>query len=138
MYISEDPPEPNFAFTIGLFVNHDHPEVVVADVDREGAGWLLTRISEQVRDGRRFDAVHEFDDVLQNRYKLRFREVSTKLRDEHLGTAKWFYGGTDFPALQAFVPDVNGKYPWEQGFHGNASAQFLKGDNLRKRKALRS
>jgi hypothetical protein len=44
---------------------------------------------------------------------------------------------TAFPALQAFVPDVNGRYPWEEGVDGNASAQFLKGDPLR-RKTMKS
>jgi hypothetical protein len=99
--------------------------------------WLLTRIAEQVRDGRRFDDVHEFERVLENQYGCRFRALSRKLRLDHLGTAIWFYQGTAFPALQAFVPDVNGRYPWEEGVDGNASAQFLKGDPLR-RKTMKS
>jgi hypothetical protein len=133
MYISEDVDAPNFAFTIGLFANYGQPEVVVVGLDAEGAGWLLTRIAEQVRDGRHFDDVHEFDNVLDNQYGCRFRQLSKRLRQENLGTATWFYQGAEFPALQVFVPDVNRKYPWEEGFQGNAAAQVLRGDTIRQR-----
>jgi hypothetical protein len=137
MYISGDPESPNFAFTIGLFANYSHPEIVVVGLDREGAGWLLTRIAEQVRDGRRFDDTLEFDSVLQNQYGCRFRTLPKKLQNDHLGTAIWFYQGSEFPVLQVFVPDVNGKYPWEHEFLGDASAHTFKGDVLR-RQSLKS
>jgi hypothetical protein len=137
MYVSGNSPAPDFGFTIGLFATHDHPEIVVVGLGREMVSWLLTHIAEQVRDGRRFDDVREFDRVLENQYGCRFRALSRKLRLDHLGTAIWFYQGTAFPALQAFVPDVNRRYRWEEGVDGNASAQFLKEDPLR-RKTMKS
>ena len=133
MYISGDPESPDFAFTIGLFANYNHPEIVVVGLDSEGAGWLLNRIAEQVRAGRRFDNTREFDGVLQNQYGCRFRTLPKKLQKDHLGTAIWFYQGSEFPAMQVFVPDVNGRYPWEHGFQGDASAHAFKGDVLQRR-----
>jgi Domain of unknown function (DUF4262) len=133
MYITGNPASADFGFTIGLFASYQHPEIVAVGLNPDSTRWLLNRIAEQVRAGRHFDDVHEFQDVLQNQYGCRFRRLSPKLRHDYLGTAIWFYQGDDFPALQAFIPDVNGKYPWEEGVSDDASAQILAGDALRRR-----
>jgi len=131
LYITGDAPWPDFGFTVGLFANYHHPEITLVGIGRDGTAAVLTRIAEQVRDGRSFDAVHEFDNVLQNGYGCRFWTVPNRLHGDHFGTAIWFYQGVPFPVLQVFIPDVQGAYPWQPGFSGDARAQLLKGDSLR-------
>ena len=45
-----------------------------------------------------------------------FRPVKKKHYGEYLGYGEWFYKGEDFPALQCFWPDKEGRYPWEKRF----------------------
>ena len=113
------------------------PEIAVVGICADSTSSILTRIAEEVRNGRQFDDVHEFENVLANRYRCRFRKVSKKLKQNHLGTAICFYQGAEFPALQAFIPDSNGRFPWDGAFQGNALAQFFERDPLRTRTTVK-
>ena len=33
-----------------------------------------------------------------------------------MGWAVWYYGGADFPVLQAVYPDLENRFPWDDGF----------------------
>jgi hypothetical protein len=36
----------------------------------------------------------------------------------------WFYEGVDFPALQMFWPDREGRFPWDKGFPSRRESQL--------------
>jgi hypothetical protein len=127
MYIHGNSPYPDFGFTVGLYANYGHPEIVAVGPDRKEAAVLLNTIAEQVRDGRVFTAGNTFEDILEGDYRCAFVAVPKRLYRRHLGTARWYYGGDDFPALQAFVPNLNGHFVWEPDFKGDRNLELLEG-----------
>lgn len=105
--------QPAYAFTVGLFRSFDHPEVVLFGLEPGDLHAALNEVGERVRRGLRFEDGDEAEGVLQDR-PVRFRPVSPRNFREYLGYALWYHGGARFPALQAFWPDGDGRYPWER------------------------
>ncbi len=105
---------PNVAYTVGLFHNYGHPEVVVLGLPDTKAHEVLNIIGAAVKDGGRFCAGDRTDAVLTN-YSAEFVEFPHSSHIAYLGYARRFYGGDEFAALQFVWPDAAGKFPWEAG-----------------------
>lgn len=74
----------------------------------------MNGVAAEVRRGRRFGEGDRSDEVLEG-CPVAFRRVAAEFYDEYLGQAIRYYGGTAFPALQCFWPDVEGRFPWQPG-----------------------
>jgi hypothetical protein len=72
-------------------------------------------VGAEVRRGRRFGEGDTSAEVLDG-YPVTFRGVSAAFYGEYLGQAVRYYGGKEFPALQCFWPDRNGRFPWQPGY----------------------
>lgn len=104
---------PGWAFTVGLFENYGHPEVVIFGMTLENRHAILNWIGDNVRQGKPFSAGQEHDWVLEER-NCWSREVKKVWYRDLLGWAIWFYGGSEFPTVQCIWPSQNGTYPWDE------------------------
>lgn len=111
--LADDEGEPMCVFTIGLLTTYDHPEIVVFGLEVDTAEDLLDFVQEQVEAGARYEPGKKYDKLLRN-YYCTFKPVA----QEHLPmftAAVEYHGRSDFPMLQLFWPDKQGRYPWEPG-----------------------
>jgi hypothetical protein len=115
---------PPFAYTIGLFRNFNHAEVLVYGLPRERAHALLNNARDDVRAGQRFAVGQTYADLLKG-YDCTFRAIPLSQYREHLGWAIWFYDGPEFPALQLVWPDREGRWPWQDGVTSGFRSQQL-------------
>ncbi len=117
--ICEEDGAPGWAFTIGLFENFDHPEVVIFGMDSESRHSILNWIGQNVRKGNPFTSEREHDWVLEG-HNCWSRGVQRLWYRDLFGWAIWFYRGTEFPVVQCLWPAKDGSYPWQ-----NESAFFV-------------
>jgi Domain of unknown function (DUF4262) len=108
--------DPPFSFSVGLFANYGHPEVIIFDWRPEIAGSIINMVRDRAAAGHRFADGDIDGDFLLNDYKLCFWDVPLLVYPNYLGTAIWFYGKLGpFPCLQIIWQDVNRRFPWEEG-----------------------
>lgn len=115
MLIRDEPEknQPGWAFTIGLFESHGHPEVAIFGLKEESRVNILNWIGENVKKHKPFSAGREHDWVLDG-HPCWSREVLKCWYDDLFGWAVWFYGGRDFPVVQCIWPTRDGMYPWQE------------------------
>jgi len=112
-HVFGDEKEPAFSYTVGLSQNHAHPEVYMVGINPETCQSILNGVGRHVRDGLRFDAPG-YSDVIVDGYLAAFRPVSKKsvLKYSNAGRAML---NASFEAMQLFLPDVEGRFPWDEG-----------------------
>jgi hypothetical protein len=117
MGIAADERGPDYVFSIGLFLNYGHAELVIFGLDPNDACGIINAIRDQVASGRTYVAGDVSDDFLIDR-RVCFVEVPPSAYPAYLGTAIWFYEKLPrpFPCLQIVWPDREGRFPWEAGY----------------------
>lgn len=108
------PGQVGWAYTIGLWKAHRHPEVVTSGLPPRTAQLAFNEIARSVKKGARLrdgDLDHELFNS-----RVMFREVPPALYGDEVGLASRFYRGRDYPLLQLVWPDVDGRWPWEAGY----------------------
>ena len=118
-HVLEDGPDPETntpvrAFTLGLYPNFLHPEIVMVGLSHEFTSHLLTTACEKVQAGEVFQAGSEYDGFLEG-FKVAFRQVHPSHYARFLPFLKRYYRTSDFPAVQMVLPDRHGLYPWDVG-----------------------
>ena len=108
---------PAFAYSIGLFENYQHPELIVFGMPTEVMGIILNYLRDEIKSGKSFVTGQTYEDVLEG-YEVQFLEVNKDNYPEYFGYGAWYYNNSfDFPALQLVWPDKEAKWPWEEGFN---------------------
>ena len=122
--IPKDSEGPTYSFSIGLYLNFQHPEVVIFGLSQHVAGVTINDICSRVEKGGNFQAEQESDEFFTEG-KVKFVVVDPKNYRDFLGSAQWFYRclNGNFPVLQAVWTDKLGKFPWEEG-HDQMAAKF--------------
>ncbi|WP_051749200.1 DUF4262 domain-containing protein [Nevskia soli] len=116
--VPSDRPRPSFCFSVGLFLNHEHPEIVLMGLPGMAVGRIINQVGAFIRDGGRIIPEKRYNDFIPGREVI-FRPIDDSQYGEYLGTALWFYRSLlpkSFPALQLVWPDKSGVFPWEDGF----------------------
>jgi hypothetical protein len=114
--VEPDETSPGFAYSIGLWHQFNHPEVILFGLPYEVMGRIINTIGEQVKAGTEFEAGKPYYEIFEG-YPCMFETVANVQIGNFLCWARWFYGYEDqFPALQGFWPDKAGKFPWDEGF----------------------
>jgi uncharacterized protein DUF4262 len=105
--------EPPFTYSVGLFANYDHPELIMFGLDNASA--IINEIRDHVAAGRKFADGDIADDIMANDYKVCFWRVPLMVYPRYLGVALWVYDKcpTVFPCLQVIWQDANRRFPWE-------------------------
>jgi len=107
--------EPAFAYSMGLYENFHHPEIVLFGLDLEVMHRLINDAGSRIREGLKYEEGQKYDDLLQS-YPCAFRRVNPTRYDGLLNFAIWYYEGSHFPVLQLIWPDKAGLFPWDDGF----------------------
>jgi hypothetical protein len=112
VYPGDDPGEPGFGYTVGLF-GLGHPELVVVGLDYELAHGVLTRMTRLVIEGRNLVPGETFPDDAGR--DILMVEVLPN-PGEILFSANRFYERPDefsVPAFQLTWADDRGAFPWD-------------------------
>ena len=113
--VLDDEKGPGWAFSIGLYKSFQHPEIVFAGLNLNDRLVVVNDIGERIRGGEIFEPGKEYSDLLEV-YNCTFCSVGKENYKEYLGSAIWYYEGTNFPVLQCVWPDFKHKFPWDEGF----------------------
>lgn len=115
--VEGDAGQPGFLFTIGLWRTYRHPEVllIVPSSDPMVLAKNLAAVGKAVSQGQRFEPGPSYPGLM-GKHSAMFRPVHVSWYPLYLGTALGFYGPEDFPVIQQFWPDSNGRFPWQEGF----------------------
>jgi len=108
---------PAFFFSIGLYLNYGHPELVIFGMPADNAQFVINHVRDHVSDGRKFVDEEICDDLFTDGDKICFWQVPYEAYPKYLGTAIWFYRKSNivFPCLQIFWQDANHRFPWDPG-----------------------
>lgn len=114
--ILEKDDTPGWAFSIGLYKNFHHPEIVVFGLNEDLMHYLINDIGEEVREGKTFQVGGLYPDLIES-YACTFKPVNQVWYRDFLGYANWFYENQNYPVLQCIWPDRSSRFPWEPEFN---------------------
>jgi Domain of unknown function (DUF4262) len=106
---------PQFAYSLGLYERWQQPELILAALDLDMMHRLINDAGELIRRGARFNDGETSNDLLEG-LPVAFRNVDAEWCRKLMTWTSWYYGGSDFPALQIVWPDGEGRFPWEPNF----------------------
>lgn len=113
--VAEDDNGPGFAYSIGLFENYAHPEIIIIGQKTDLAHLLLNNLAFDIKEGKTFTA-GEFHEGVLDDFLCYFGEVLREHFREFVGWARWYYEGDNFPLVQCVYPTVQGIFPWQKDF----------------------
>jgi uncharacterized protein DUF4262 len=108
----------DFSYSVGLYLNFGHPEIVVIGLSADKAMQLINLVCDRVAQGGQFDEGSLSMDLL-NGLPVAFMKVEPEHYDDRFGFANWFYQSlptAGFPVLQLVWPDREGRFPWDTQF----------------------
>ena len=106
---------PSFAYTVGLWQNYKHAEIIAFGLNLETLHIVLNDIAELVKSGQKIELNVNYPDIFENG-KTEFISVDIRNLRDYFGTAINIYETVDFPAIQLVWTDRNDKFPWETDF----------------------
>jgi len=120
-----------WSYTVGVYDTGGNPEIITVGLPEKTALFALNEATKRLRSGV---------DLTQGRHRdivgdveCEFRPVDPKWVKHLMGRAIWFYGGTDFPVLQAIYPDLENRFPEEVGFDNTFERPLMQsGAQMRK------
>ncbi|MET1076381.1 MAG: DUF4262 domain-containing protein [Pseudomonas sp.] len=110
----------HFAYSIGLWENFGHPEIVVFAFGDSLSHAIVHAISKFVSKGGRVEIDTPLHGIAPSPYI--FKEVSKENFEEYLGFACLRYS-SDFKCYQCFYPDRNGFFPWDSQYVDESDPQ---------------
>lgn len=107
--------DPKFNYSVGLWHNYNHPEVLIYGLEADIGAQLINDIAEKCRQGDPVPTNRLTSSEYVQSFDVQFVQVPKSHYKEHFGRALWLYQGDDFPVLQMVFPDKNGDWPWTDG-----------------------
>ncbi|MEH6304262.1 DUF4262 domain-containing protein [Olivibacter sp. CPCC 100613] len=107
--------QPSFAYTIGLWRNFGHPELIAFGLPLKTMHLILNDIGQLVKRGEKMQVNKSYQDFLQD-YLTTFITVEPRNMKDYFGAAIEYYDSFEIRAIQFIWPDKNHHFPWEQGF----------------------
>src|ERR1044071_6691699 len=84
--VMEDDSGPGFAYSVGLFHNFDHPEILIVGLDLAMMHGIINHLMADIRNGTRFQIGSRVAGILEG-FDCEFREVAVSHYRELLGCA---------------------------------------------------
>ena len=109
---------PSFAYTVGLWKNFKHPEVIAFGLSVQSLQTLLNTVGELVKEGKIMEQNKTYEDFFDSG-KTEFIKVDGRNIQDYFGMAIDFYNSRDFQAIQLVWTDRNNQFPWEANFEDN-------------------
>ena len=103
-----------WSYTIGINDTCGKPDLITLGLDPKVAHSCLNEAAKRLRSGvdlttgRHGDLIGDVD--------CAFRPVDQKWVKHLMNWANWYYGGSDYPVLQAVYPDLQNRFPEDEGF----------------------
>ncbi len=117
--VAEDDQGPGFVYSLGLFENYVHPEIIIIGLKQDLAQRLLNNMAYDIKHGKTFESGEFHEDVLDD-FLCYFGQVPRSKYKDYVGWSRWYYEGDDFPLVQCVYPTVAGKFPWQKDFPEDA------------------
>lgn len=114
MGASESEKDPGYAYTVGLFENYSHPELMIAGLPRETSAGILNQLGLRVSKGENFEICEPVDRVIRG-HKARFSSMDPSWIQKMMGLNDLYIPIEDLPAIQTLWPDEQGLFPDEVG-----------------------
>ena len=111
IHVLGDENGPRFTYSVGLYHNYEHPEIVLMGLRQELAHTLLNNIAYDIKNGLRY-APHQFYDSILDGFQCYMLPVDQEHYHDYFGWAQWFYRKQRYPVLQCVYPSVYGLFPW--------------------------
>lgn len=103
-----------WSYTIGIFDTCGKPEIITVGLPPDTAHFALNEAAKLLRAG--VDLTRGRHGQLVGQVDCEFRPVDPKWIAQLMGWAIWYYGGHDFPVLQAVYPDRENRFPGDEQF----------------------
>lgn len=131
--IHDEPGSDHWVYTIGLWENYGHPEILIVNMGVRAGHQLLNELGARVRDdGERFEPGEPRLDVLQAAdageplgvsTPVKFVTVDRRNYRPWFNVARQIYNSSAFEAIQMLWPDREGRLPDEPGYDGEKFPQ---------------
>lgn len=109
---------PTFAYTIGLYRNFRHPEVIVFGLDLETLLDTLNTIGEDVKAGATFTNGKNYPELFEDS-RTEFLKIDPENIEDYFGYAVDYYEENKFPAIELIWTDENDAFPWDRNYDQN-------------------
>jgi hypothetical protein len=131
---------PNFAYTVGLWKNYNHPELISFGLSSETLHSILNIGGDIVKAGQKLHADRTYYDFFETG-SAQLLNVDSRNIVDYFGYAIWFNEKKKIPALQLVWTDRNDKFPWDVDYEKefeykqplldrNADFKFMEAGNL--------
>lgn len=112
--------DPPFLYTIGLMNSYRHPEFIVFGLEADDAYALVAGLIAKIQNGTSYsDNGVRTIELGGDTHQVAFRRVHPTQHPLYLGFAMGYMRNVgrlgELEAMQAFWPDVNGKFPIDAG-----------------------
>ncbi len=103
-----------WSYAVGVFDTSGKPEIITVGLLPETAHFTLNEAAKLQRagvdltTGRHRDVIGKVD--------CEFRPVARTWVEHLMGWALWYYDSDDFPVVQAVYPDLQNRFPEDEGF----------------------
>jgi hypothetical protein len=114
---------PGWSYSLGVHDTCGGVEIIVVGLREETALHLLNEAARRLRSG--VDLAEGRQREMIGAVECIFRPVDPKWVKHLMGWAIWYYGGTEFPVLQAIYPDLENRFPGEPDFDEAFAQPFL-------------
>jgi Domain of unknown function (DUF4262) len=106
---------PSFAYTIGLWKNYNHPEIISFGLNTETLHLIINDASEIVKSGTIIEIGKIYNDFFEDS-ATQFIDVESQNIPDYFGQAINYYKTNEFKAIQLVWTDRNNSFPWENNY----------------------
>src|SRR5215472_13589430 len=117
---------PGWAYTVGVFDTSGRPEIITVGLLPETAHFALNEAAKLLRAG--VDLTKGRTCNLIGQVDCEFRLVDPKWVEHLMGWALWYYSADDFPVIQAVYPDLQNRFPEDEGFDKSFTQPLMQPD----------
>ena len=105
---------PGWSYTVGVYDTAGQPVIITVGLRGRTALVLLNEAATHLRQGVALTQGRHLNIV--GEVECEFRPVDPKWGKHLMGWALWYDNWEDFPVLQAVYPDLENRFPGEDGF----------------------
>jgi hypothetical protein len=106
---------PSFAYTVGLWKNYKHPEIISFGLTTKTLHLIINDAGEIAKAGQVVEVGKTYNDFFENS-DSQFVNVDNRNITDYFGQAINYYNTKDFPAIQLVWTDRNNKFPWDKDY----------------------
>jgi hypothetical protein len=105
---------PGWSYSVGVYDTSGKPEIITIGLQEDVAIVLINEAATSLRTG--IDLTQGRHSDMLGDVQCEFRPVDAKWVRHLMGWAVWYYEDAEFPVLQAVYPDLQNRFPEDEGF----------------------